>query len=239
MYNIRLRNFALICVSLLFFFSCTTGDNRLTDAEKKAGWVLLFDGKSTEGWHLYNKGKIPSAWTVKDGVLSCDFESKSAHGDLVTDKEFENFELDFEWKIAKGGNSGVFINVLERPDLSAAWASGPEYQLLENTNRDTADAVKRSGALFGFLAPQQAVETKPAGEWNQSKIIQSNGRIEFYLNGILTVKEDLRSQAWLDRIGRHSFFKNLPEFGRKTAGHIVLQEWLNGISFRNVKIRTL
>ena len=113
------------------FFSCAVKEknNQLTDEEKKDGWVLLFDGKSTDGWHLYNRGKVPSVWIAKDDELYCDADSKREQGDLTSDKEFENFDLQFDWKIEKRGNSGVFINVIERPDIKTTYASGPEYQI--------------------------------------------------------------------------------------------------------------
>jgi len=230
-----------LCVIAYLFCSCTgvsNQQNQLTDEEKKQGWSLLFDGVSTSGWHLYNSDKIDSHWLAKNGELSCNTDFHLEHLDIITDKEFENFELHFEWKIAKGGNSGVFINVVERPDIPTTWASGPEYQLLEDSNPDYADGNKRSGCIFGFAPQINPVALKPFGEWNQSGIKQVNGKIEFYLNGVLTAQQDLHSQAWLDWVGQ-SNFKRFPEFGRHAKGHIGLQYWLKGISFRNIKIREL
>jgi hypothetical protein len=242
MNNLFIKFFGTFCM-LSFFFSACTGikgnNNQLTDAEKKEGWVLLFDGKSMDGWHLYNKGKVRSAWMVKDDELYCSPDSGITHGDLVSDQEFENFDLSFDWKIAKAGNSGVFINVIERPDIPAAWASGPEYQLLENSNPDYPNPVERSGCLFGFTAQKNPVEPKASGEWNQSRIKQVNGKTEFYLNGVLTTEEDFSSHAWLDKIAQTNFFKQLPEFGKHTKGHIGLQDWAKSVSFRNIKIRHL
>ncbi len=241
MKKISLRVLAALSLLAMLFPSCTgiKENNQLSDEEKKDGWVLLFDGKSTDGWHLYNKGKTPNAWRVNEDALYCDPKSKSEHGDLASDSAFENFDLKFEWKIEKGGNSGVFINVLEKPDLPAAWASGPEYQLLEKSHIDYPQTTNRSGCLYRFGPQKNAVEPTPFGEWNQSEIRQENGKIEFYLNGVMTAQEDFGSQAWLDKIGQSSFFKQLPEFGRHTRGQIALQDWKNGISFRNIKIRKL
>lgn len=228
----------------LLFMSCSekkVAENELSEQEKKEGWVLLFDGKSTDSWHLYNKGKVPSAWVVKDKELHClpadssDFE----HGDLVSDKEYKNYEFKFDWKISKGGNSGVFINVIEREDIPMAWASGPEYQLLEDSHYDyQADAKKRAGCLYGFYPQKNEAPTKPFGEWNQSVIKQENGKIEFYLNGILTAEEDFSSDKWKELIAS-SGFVNFPDFGKTTYGRIALQDWAMGIAFRNIKIREL
>lgn len=213
--------------------------NQLSSNEKKNNWKLLFDGKTTNGWHLYNKGKIASAWGVKDGALYCDPLNKDEHqhGDLVTDNEYENYDLKFEWKITKGGNSGVFINVLERSDLTTAWLSGPEYQLLENTHADYAKPKSRAGCLYGFSILKNKVEPKPVGEWNQSEIVQKNGVIKFYLNGVLTAEQDFKSKEWKDMVGQ-TYFKSIPDFGKYTKGKISLQDWNKGISFKNIKIKT-
>ena len=222
-------------------FSCSSvqvQNNQLTEKEKQDGWISLFDGKSMDGWHLYNKGKVSSAWEVKEEALYCNPQSDSGHGDLISDEMFENFDLTFEWKMPADGNSGVFVNVLEKDSIPAAWFSGPEYQLLGNDHPDYALDTKRAGCLYGFSAQQNAAATKPPEEWNQSRIKQVNGKIEFYLNGALTATEDFKSQAWLDKISE-SGFKSLPEFGKHTKGHIALQDWAKGISFRNIKIKKL
>src|SRR5580693_3516299 len=132
------------------FCSCSGNSaNQLSDQERKDGWTLLFDGSTTDGWHLYNAGKVASKWRVKDGELYSDTSDQYLQGDLVTDREYQNFDLTFEWKIQEGGNSGVFIDVQERPDLRATWVSGPEYQLLDKTHPDNAISTKKSGAMFG------------------------------------------------------------------------------------------
>lgn len=217
-----------------------SGPNQLTSQEKEEGWELLFDGTSLKGWHLYNRGDVPSAWIAQNGELYCQpiFDT-TAHGDLVSDQEFKNYELAFEWKISEGGNSGVFIDVLEREDIPTAWSSGPEYQLLDKTHPDYAmTPAKRPGTLFNFYPPLNEVEPKPAGEWNQSRIKQVNGKVEFYLNGVLTAQEDFNSSKWKDAIAA-SNFKTFPEFSKHTQGRIALQDWSKGIAFRSVKIKTL
>jgi hypothetical protein len=213
-------------------------NNVLTDQEARDGWKLLFDGKTTDGWHLYNRGKVPSAWIVLNGELYCKPDGKLEHGDLITDNKYKNFDLQFEWKIIKYGNSGVFVDVVEDTAIRTAWASGPEYQLLEASNPDNADPVKRSGCLFGFYPQLNPADLKPFGEWNQSRIVQSDGKVEFYLNGVETLKEDFRSQAWADTVAGSSF-KRFPEFGKHVEGRIGLQDWSKGVSFRNVKLKEL
>jgi hypothetical protein len=217
-----------------------TGDenNVLSKKEKADGWQLLFDGHSTAGWHLYNSAIPFTVWKVKDGELFCDPLDKTGPGDLVTDKEYKNYDLKFDWKLPKGGNSGVFVNVAERKDIPTGWASGPEYQLLDNANPDFVKPQYRSGCLFGFSAQKNPVTTKPADHWNHSEIKQQNGKVKFYLNGVLTTEEDFASKSWADKVAK-SHFKQFPEFGKHIEGHIVLQDWSTGVAFRNVKIKSL
>ena len=228
--------------SAVLFSACASGKagvNKLSKMEKQEGWTLLFDGKTLNGWHVYNKGKIQSAWIVQNGELYCrpgvtDVE----HGDLVTDQEYQNFELAFEWKISKEGNSGVFLNVQEKASIPTAWASGPEYQLLEQTHHDyAANEKKRPGCLYGFAAQKNPVEPRPADTWNQARILQQNGKVQFYLNGLLTAEEDFNSPEWKEKVA-NSGFKSFPEFGKYTKGHIALQDWAKGIAFRNIKIKS-
>jgi hypothetical protein len=214
--------------------------NQLSEAEEKEGWILLFDGKTTNGWHLYNKGKVTSAWEVQNEELYCNRETRQVeHGDLVTDKEFEDFDLKFEWKITKEGNSGIFINVVEKKEIPTTWASGPEYQLLEKTHPDyEVNPSKRPGCLYNFAPQKNTVEPKPTGEWNEGRIKQVKGKVAFYLNGVLTAEQDFTTQEWKDKISQTNF-KAFPQFGKSTKGRIALQDWAKAVSFRNLKIKEL
>lgn len=213
--------------------------NSLTEQEKQDGWTLLFNGTSLEGWHSYNKKDSIPIWTVKDGMLVCDpLSGKGNHGDLLTDKQYKNYELKFEWKLSEGGNSGVFINVKEDANIPFAWATGPEYQLLDEKHKDIEIEEKKSGCLYNFSKQMTETPNKEAGEWNSAIIKQNNGKIEFYLNGNITAKADFSGAEWKDFV-ENSGFKKFPEFGRATEGHIALQEWTSPVWFRNIKIREL
>lgn len=229
---------AMLIGSVISSCSETPKDNTLSSREAKDGWQLLFDGQTTKGWHLYNQGTIASAWEAKDGELHCIPAGEKEHGDLVTDKKFQNFELKFDWKISKEGNSGVFINVLERPDIPTAWASGPEYQLLETSHHDYDKETKRSGCLYSFSPQVNKADLKPLEEWNSSEIRQKDGKVEFYLNGKLTAQQDFNTQEWKDAVA-NSNFKSFPEFGKHTNGQVALQDWNKGIAFKNIKIKEL
>jgi len=242
--TIMLKNLfsgAFLTFSVALLCSCSRGSdlpNQLTPEEQKEGWELLFDGQSLNGWHLYNEGNKPSAWKVENGELMYRSDStRVEHEDLVTDKEFENYDFRFEWKISEEGNSGVFINVVERKDIPTAWASGPEYQLLDSLHPDYAvNLKKRAGCLYGFTEQKNPVPARPAGEWNQGRIVQQNGKVQFYLNGLLTAEQDMTGESWKEMIAASSF-NYFPDFGKATKGRIGLQKWYKSVAFRNLKIK--
>lgn len=230
----------IFCFAVLLLNACKTkgGDNSLSKEEQQQGWILLFNGNDARGWHLYNKQNTNSGWIVKDGALMVDTVNKTEVNDLVSDQSFKNFDLQFDWRLTKGGNSGVFINVLERPDITTAWASGPEYQLLDPAHADYEKPAKKAGALYAMVPQQNGATTKTAGEWNHSRIKQQDGKVEFYLNGVLTATQDFTTQAWKDSVA-NSHFSKFPEFGKNTSGHIALQDWASGVAFKNIKIKKL
>jgi azurin len=233
-----------IVICLVFSVGCAEHQdqqNVLSEQETKDGWKLLFDGKTMNGWHLFNRGTIPSAWSVDSGDLICNPHAKNVkHGDLVTDKVYQDFDLRFEWKISKAGNSGLFINVQERPDLLNTFSTGPEYQLLDDANVEP-DYLKNSShkaaAIFGVI-PNNSNTTPRSGEWNHSRILQQDGKLTFWLSDTLTVQVDLNSPEWKSQVAASSLAK-FSEFGAAVRGHIAVQDWTNGVAFRNMKIKEL
>ena len=237
-----MKYISFILTSFIFLSSCSKNtDNQLTYDEEKEGWKLLFDGKTLNNWHLYNNpDNTSSAWKAENGAIIYSADSANVeHEDLVTNEDFENFDLRFDWKISEEGNSGVFINVVERKDIPTAWASGPEYQLLDSLHPDySKNLKKRPGCLYNFSEQKNAVAAKPAGEWNQGRIKQENGKVEFYLNGIQTAEQDFNSEQWKEMI-QNSGFNYFPDFGKVTKGKIALQKWYKTIAFKNLKIKEL
>jgi azurin len=232
-----------LAICILFLPGCS-GDkeqNVLSDQEKKDGWTLLFDGKTMNGWHLFNRGSIPSAWSVDSGRLICNPHAKDVkHGDLVTDKVFQDFDLQFDWKISKAGNSGLFINVQERPDLGTTFSTGEEYQLLDDRNVPSeylGNLSHKAASIFGVV-PNNSNSVPKSGEWNHSRILQQNGAVTFWLNDVLTVQVDLKSEPWKSLVAASSLSK-YPEFGVALNGHFALQDWTNGVAFRNIKLKQL
>jgi 3-keto-disaccharide hydrolase len=243
------KNIKMMKRYLVFLLALTTGfvfaqsPNTLSKEEKKEGWKLLFDGKSTKGWRNYNSDKIGSAWKVSDGALFLDTSGKTngkmvGGGDVVTVGQYENYELSLEWKIQACGNSGVMFNVQESASNSTPWKTGPEMQVLDNSCHPDAKIIKhRAGDLYDLISC--STETaKPVGEWNVAKIVTKNGHYEFWLNGVKNVEFDMHTADW-DRMVAASKFKDMPEFGKHKKGHISLQDHGDQVWFRNIKIKEL
>lgn len=236
-----MKTFYIVLVCIVSLYSCSSAPsepNTLSVDEQNEGWTLLFNGKDLTGWHLYNNHSPHSAWVVKNGKIYCDPNSEVRRIDLISDNEFENYELKFEWQLEKEGNSGVFINVKEDSAIAQTYFSGPEYQLLEDSHMDFNLPLKKSGCLYNFTPQLNSVRTKIQGQWNESRIVQTDGKIAFYLNGHQTAKMDFKSDEWKNLVSK-SNFKSYPDFGKYTKGHIALQDWSRGVSFRNIKIREL
>ena len=214
--------------------------------ENNGEWISLFDGQTTAGWHTYGKNGIGKAWGVTDGVLHLNSARKkelgnSEGGDIVIDEEFGNFHLKLEWKISPKGNSGILFYVKEDPKQNI-WHTGPEMQVLDNgtANRDGHPDAKihmhRAGDLYDLIASKEVA--KQPGEWNAAEIISSNGKLQFFLNGELTLSTTMWDESWKTLIAK-SKFKSLPEFGKYTTGKIGLQDHGDDVWFRNIKIKKL
>lgn len=219
--------------------------NTLSEQEKEAGWKLLFDGKSLKGWHNYNKTTVGSSWIVQEDAIYLNAKQNAEGnwsapdgGDILTDQEFQNFELALEWKISPCGNSGIFYNIKESEDISVAWKSAPEMQVLDNSCHPDAKIEKhRAGDLYDLI--QCKYETvKPTGSWNQVRIRIKDGHLEHWLNGRKVVETEMWTDNWNDLVAS-SKFKNEPEFGKYKKGRIGLQDHDNPVWFRNIKIREL
>lgn len=229
----------------LCLLSCShkqEAQNSLTAAEKQAGWQLLFDGKSLDGWHIYNKKNTDSKWTANKGELVCDPKKTSGiFGDLVSDSIYKDFELLVDWKVAKGGNSGVFINVQEDSLYAATFATGLEMQLLDNENaehRHQIDSTHWAGCLYAVDGIGSNSNPQPHGNWNNSRILQKNGKVSFWLNGKLTFEGVPQSREFNELVQTGSMVA-YPDFAKYGSGRIALQNHTDSVSFRNIKIRTL
>jgi len=213
--------------------------NQLTDKEKAAGWKLLFDGKTTQGWRTFKKQSFPEkGWVVEDGWLHCLGKGGGDRGggDIITDAEFNDFELQWEWKLAPAGNSGVKYFILETRKA----ALGHEYQMVDDEREP--DAVKKGGnhltaSFYDVLAPAHT-QVKPPGEINSSRILVKGNHVEHWLNGTKVLEYECGSEAVKAAVAA-SKFKDTTGFGNKVRGHLLLQDHNSEVWFRNVRIREL
>lgn len=217
--------------------------NTLSEAEKAAGWKLLFDGQTTEGWHNYQKETIGSSWVVEDGAMMLNVvKREDGHwqaadgGDILTTDEFQNFELKLEWKVQPCGNSGIIYHVVESDEFNYAWKSGPEMQILDNTcHPDAKYPTHRAGDLYDMIECKYET-VKPAGIWNQVRLVSRNNHVEHWQNGRKVVEFDILNAEW-DEMIKNSKFDEFPGFGQSNKGRICLQDHGDRVWFRNIKIK--
>jgi hypothetical protein len=212
--------------------SPTTAHNALTAEEQQAGWRLLFDGNSLDGWRSYHASGLPAGWQVDDGTL----HRAGRGGDIVTVDSFADFELSLEWKVAVGGNSGIFYRAA--PGEKQIYFSAPEMQVLDDArHRDGGDPLTSAGAAYGlYPAPRGVVHA--AGEWNSARIRVEGGHVEHWLNGQKLLEYTLGSDDWKARVAK-SKFAGWPAYGRASTGHIGLQDHGDPVWYRDIKIRVL
>jgi hypothetical protein len=204
--------------------------NTLTDAERAAGWKLLFDGKDP-GAHFrnYKKDAISDGWAAENGAIV--WKRKGA-GDIITKEQFENFEFSIEWKISEGGNSGIMYRVQETQ--GPPWHTGPEAQIQDNAK---GHDPQKAGWLYQIYSSEKDA-TKPAGEWNQFRLIINRNKCEHWMNGVKYCEYEIGSADWNERLAKSKFAK-LEGFAKSAKGHLCLQDHNNEVAFRNIKIRLL
>ncbi len=221
-------------LSAMFLFAVT----HIASAQK--GFKPLFDGKTTAGWHTYNKTTVGSAWDVQDGALhmSPTKKGKDGGGDLVTDKEYSNFHLKLEWKVAPKANSGVIFFVHESPKYGQTYLTGPEMQVLDNEGHKDGQITKhRSGDLYDMIK-SSSEPVKAVGEWNKAEIISNKGKLTFILNGVKVVNTTLWDDNWKALIAGSKFAK-WEGFGTYKTGKIALQDHGDEVWYRNISIKEL
>lgn len=210
--------------------------NTLTDKEKADGWKLLFDGKTTKGWHAFRGKDVGDKWKTIHGALVFNPKDGKHGGDIVTDDEYDNFELSIEWKVTPGANSGIMYRVSE--EKGAPFETGPEYQVLDNKGHgDGKDPKTSAASCYALYAPTKDV-TKAIGEWNKTRIVVNGNKVEHWLNGEKVVEYEFGSDDWNKRVAESKFAK-MDRFGKEKKGHIDLQDHGNEVAYRNIKIKVL
>jgi len=226
---------ALLLGTVLIFLATPLAaqeHNRLTPAERAAGWQLLFDGNSLEGWRGYNSEFMPTGWSVENGLLT----RTGPGGDIITEQQFGDFELYLEWLVGPGGNSGVLVRAVEGQE--EVYHGAPEMQILDDAGHpDGRSPLTSAGSNYGLHGAPRGI-VKSAGEWNSSRIVVVNNQVEHWLNGDKVVEYELGSADWLRRVA-NSKFAQWPAYGRASRGHIGIQDHGDRVSFRNLKVREL
>lgn len=220
-------------------FSCAEKQNVLSDQEKLDGWKLLFDGQSLDGWKNYNTPGI-SGWSVEEGNLAASGTGGDNSGYIITEKQYDNFELAFDWKIAPAGNSGVIYHVLEGKKFKTPYLTGPEYQLIDDIGfPEKLETWQMAGADYAMhVADSSVKKLKQAGGWNSSRIIFDNGHVEHWLNGSKIVEFEAWTPEWFE-LKNSGKWTTAPEYGLSETGYISLQDHGSKSWFRNMKIREL
>jgi hypothetical protein len=207
--------------------------NTLSEEEVKAGWKSLFNGKDMNEWRNFkNQGDL-SKWVIDNGTIHM---ITKGGGNIITKEKYRDFEFKMEWKISEGGNSGIFIKTSEIDN--EPWKTAPEMQVLDNEKHSNGKWPKTSaGAIYGMIAPPEGV-AKPAGQWNQVRILVKGTHFQTFLNGVKTADFDTASQEWAYMVNK-SKFKHFKNFAKIAEGHIGLQDHDDKVWYRNLKIRSL
>lgn len=215
-----------------------TASSQSTIAED--GWASLFDGQTTNGWHTYLRDTASAAWTAQEGELRFNPDvPREQRGDIVTDAEYENYELELEWKIASGGNSGIIFSVHEDPKFGATYLTGVEMQVLDNIDAgDNKIENHLAGSLYDMIGSKEVSQPKPVGEWNQARIRKNEGQITLWLNGVQTADVTIGTPEW-QQVLDASKFKDWEGFAKYPKGKIALQDHGDVVAYRNIRIKEL
>jgi hypothetical protein len=192
----------------------------------------LFNGRTLDGWRAFTSPSPPPGWAAIDGTLA----RTGPGGDILTTDEFGDFELRLQWKLAEGGNSGIFFRVVNAG--SQVWESGPEMQILDNVRHaDGKNPLTSAGSNYGLHAPVRDV-TRPIGEWNDVRLLVAGAKVEHWLNGVKVVEYELWSPEWESLVQRSKFVK-MPAYGRAKRGRIALQDHGDPVWFRNITMKPM
>jgi hypothetical protein len=214
-------------------------DNVVTAGERAQGWRLLFNGRDLSGWRSFDGSAPARTWTVRDGTLALTKADGQMSGtDLVTADMFGAFELTLDWKVERGGNSGILYLARRLPDAPLLYQTGLEMQVLDDEGHsDGKIPTHRAGSLYDMTVPPAGV-SRPAGRWNHARLLVERGRIRQWLNGTMTADVSYGDDAWRKRVAASKFAK-MPRFGTFPSGVIGLQDHGEPVAFRNIKLRRI
>lgn len=228
-----LLKLSLIITMLFASFVSTAQDNTLTQQQKSAGWTLLFNGQDMSQWRNFKQKGLDSRWVVENGEMKL---TGKGGGDILTKKQYENFDLRLEWKISKAGNSGIFIMADESGDQ--IYSHAPEIQILDDElHPDNKFDSHLSGSLYDMI-PSTKSSQKKAGQWNQVRILVDNKVLKIWQNNEMVTNILLNGTRWNTLVAK-SKFKDWQGFGLNAIGHIGLQDHSDPVMFKNILIKEL
>lgn len=225
--------------------ACSGGkkSKETTATHKNSEWVSLFDGESFNGWEMYGDEPITRHWEIDEGAIACNKDAGESNlgffRSIMTVREYGNFELELEYKIAKGGNSGIFYHVVERNEWDHDYKTGPEYQVLDDEfSRSETEPNKMVAANYAMHAPAETKKPNPYMHWNKVKIVYNKGHVEHWLNGEKVLEFEEGSQDWLNRKARDKWAGS-ESYAAFKRGRISLQNHGDAVWFRNIRIKEL
>ena len=252
---IVLKFMSIIILGVLL--SCTGREKSTTEekgteiegdaVEQSVEWVSIFDGETLDGWKRYGADEIGPLWTIEDGAIKCDGKghgegSPESGGSLITLQTFSNFELELEWRISEGGNSGILYHVVEKPEYSHAYVTGPEFQVCDDPEdkSDESRLNKSAGSSYDMYAAPSTKKLNPIMEWNSAKIVYKDGKVEHWLNGEKVVEFDESSEDFKLKFNQSKWSSGeYPSWNTYKEGSIALQDHGAAVWYRNIRIRSL
>jgi hypothetical protein len=212
--------------------------NTLSQAEKKNGWQLLFDGKTTSGWHGFNMKTFPDCWAIEDGALTMNTTGSNESLDILTAKMYRNFALSLEYKLTKAANSGIIYQIAEDPRYKFPYETGPEFQVIDHENwPDKLEDWQINGANYAMYPPL-VKPYKPLGDWNQLFLVVNGNSVTQILNGQVVVKYEKYSDEW-KKLKNSGKWTNFPDWGKFDEGFISLQNHGTKVWYRSIKIKEI
>lgn len=220
-----------------------TESSQVADEKEEPKWITLFDGETFNGWEMYGEEPFTEHWAIVDGSISCNQgagESNTGFNrSVMTVKDFGNFEFELEYKIAKGGNSGVFYHVVEKAEWGHDYSSGPEFQILDDEfSRSESEPYKMVAASYAMYPAAATKKPNPFMQWNKIKIIYNNGHVEHWLNGEKVLEFEEGSDDWKAKKAAGKW-AGADSYAASQTGRISLQNHGDEVYYRNIRIKEL
>ena len=235
----------LIILSIIALFSCSQNKSAENSSQESTAeeWISLFNGENFDGWEMYGEEPFTEHWSIVDGAIACNNgigeRNIGFFRSIMTTRDFGNFELELEYKIAKGGNSGIFYHVVESEDWGHDYMTGPEYQVLDDEfSRSETEPFKMVASNYAMYAPAESKKPNPHMQWNKVKIVYNNGHVEHWLNDQKVLEFEEGGEEWEARKSR-SKWANVDSYAAYKKGRISLQNHGDEVHYRNIRIREL